>query len=293
MEELKKSFSLRKLPWGWILLGITLWFLFPWIFSVFFNLIIKNPKEYGESFGAVGDIYGSLNALISSIALCAVAYSTWLQVTSLKESRKVNEQQLNLAINNHEEQVRESRNAIFANQFYSLLNFKKDRLNNLSLIYRHKNEDGDELTKLVPGLHVIEDIAEKFIEILTVNNDEFKGKSKEMLKSDFLSRVRYYGYGSISFLSSYFRLYFDLCSLIRNSELTKSEKDFYKKVLSNSMFHHEQIVLFWIAPIISEFDLQDSEIFTLFDQFSQFKNFALEFHEDSHFKSETWKNYFS
>lgn len=282
----------KKLVWGVGVLSIVcLWIAFPFIFKLLIEAY-KFPEEFTD-FGPFGDIYGSLNTLISSIALCAVAYSTWLQVTSLKETRKTNIKQLKFAEDSHNEQLNESRNAIFANQFYSLLNFKKDRLNNLSLIYRAKNEDGDEITKFVPALHVIEDLAEKFIEILNNNNDEYKGLSNEILKKMFIRKYIELGYDSISYLSSNFRIYSDLCNLIRDAKITKSDKDFYKSVLSNSMFLHEQILLFWIAPIISNFQLEDSEIFTLFDQFTEFKNFALEFHKASHFKSETWKNYFN
>lgn len=278
-----------------ILFIFLIWVYFPFIFMnlmKWMGWLGTDLKGYGE-FGAIGDIYGSLNTFISSIALCAVAYSTWLQVTSLKETRESNIKQLELAEKIHDEQIQESRNAIFANQFYSLLNFKKDRLNNLSLVYGEVDANGEKITKFVPALHVIEDLSEKFIEILTNNNDEYKGLSNEILKNEFVYKYIDLGYGSISFLSSYFRIYSDLCSLIRNSELTKSEKDFYKSVLSNSMFLHEQILLFWIAPIINDFDLENSEIFTLFDQFTEFKNFALQFHKASHFKSETWKEYFN
>ena len=59
--------------------------------------------------GSIGDIFGSLNSFISSIALCAVALSTWLQVTSLKETRQANERQLKLAREAHDEQIKESK----------------------------------------------------------------------------------------------------------------------------------------------------------------------------------------
>ncbi|RSQ24259.1 hypothetical protein EA709_16855 [Acinetobacter baumannii] len=282
----------KKLIWGvGVLSIICLWIAFPLIFKALIESY-KFPANF-NSFGPFGDIYGSLNTLISSIALCAVAYSTWLQVTSLKETRRTNIKQLKLAEDSHNEQLNESRNAIFANQFYSLLNFKKDRLNNLSIVQGGVGVNGEKTTKFVPALHVIEDLAEKFIEILNNNNDEYKGLSNEMLKNKFIHNYIELGYGSISYLSSNFRIYSDLCNLIRDAKITKSDKDFYKSVLSNSMFLHEQILLFWIAPVLSDFQLEDSEIFTLFDQFTEFKNFALEFHKASHFKSESWKNHFN
>ena len=129
MSEPENSFKFKNLPWGWILLGVTLWFLFPWIYSVLFSLIIKNPEYYGDRFGAVGDIYGSLNTLISSIALCAVAFSTWLQVTSLKETRDSNAKQLNLAKEMHDAQIKESKYSNFINIYNSLMNYKLTKYN--------------------------------------------------------------------------------------------------------------------------------------------------------------------
>lgn len=281
----------KILIWGvGVLSIICLWIAFPLIFKALIESY-KLPANF-NSFGPFGDIYGSLNTLISSIALCAVAFSTWLQVTSLKETRVTNTKQLELAEQLHDEQIQESRNAIFATTFYSLLNFKKDRLNNLSIPRGEQDDSENHVIKLVPALHVIEDLAENIVEILTSNPDEFRGLSKDKLLNEFYFRMIDLGYGSFSFILSYFRTYFDLCNLIKNSKLTKSEKDFYKSVLSNSMFPHEQILLFWIAPMISDCELEDSEIFTLFDKFTDFKNFALEFHKESHFKNEIWKNYF-
>ncbi|HFX6244043.1 hypothetical protein NQ666_12540 [Acinetobacter baumannii] len=293
MDEQKNSFSFRKLPWGWILLGITLWFLFPWIFSVFFNLIIKNPKEYGESFGAVGDIFGSLNALISSIALCAVAYSTWLQVTSLKETREVNAKQLTLAKQAHDEQIIESQNAIFATKFYSLLNFKKDKLNTISIQRKVRFGDTEFRSIQESGIQAMDELAIKFCKLLKENNKLYSGFDKTELFEDFRKRCRELNYGQVSVLLSYFHIYTDLCRLIKISSISEEDRWFYKSILSNSMTQSEQILLFWISPMFGVIDIEDSEIFTLFVYSEIFKEFALEFHESSHFKSNKWKDAFA
>lgn len=57
-----------------------IWTYFPFIFRFLMNWmgwLGTDLKGFSE-FGAIGDIYGSLNTLISSLALCAVAYSTTL-----------------------------------------------------------------------------------------------------------------------------------------------------------------------------------------------------------------------
>ncbi|OCY53094.1 hypothetical protein [Acinetobacter pittii] len=292
MDDKENSFNFRKLPWAWILLGVTLWFLFPWIFSVFFNLIIKNPKEYGESFGAVGDIYGSLNALISSIALCAVAYSTYLQVTSLRETRKVNSKQLALAQQAHDEQVKESRNAIFANKFYSLLNFKKDKLNSLSLTKRTKGGEGFPQFIQVSGLETIDDLALEFHTTLEKDPIFFNHCDEYDLIDEFHRLTFGLGYSTLSQLMSYFHIYIDLCNLIRSADINEDDKNFYKSVLSNSMYQHEQILLFWIAPLVGELNLKDTEIFTMFGYLEYFAPYAEKFHQGSHFKYEEWKEEF-
>lgn len=241
MEELKNSFSLRKLPWGWILLGITLWFLFPWLFSFFFNLIIKNPKEYGESFGAVGDIYGSLNAFVSSIALCAVAYSTWLQVTSLEETRITNRQQLLLAEKTHREQLSESKHAIFSNTFDTLLNHKQDRYNGLKI--RNKDDNVEYHSE-----EIFVEIALRFMWLL---ENEFIPKNYRTFEigSKFDEYMRVLGGKSRGFaeIRSYFTIYGDLLELIKRSELDENSKIFYRNIVSNSMSLHEQFTLLWIS----------------------------------------------
>ena len=91
--------------------------IFPLIFSKIIGHTLGDLSLYGENLGSIGDIYGSLNTLVSSIALLAVAFTTYLQVISLKETRKANSKQLNLAKDAHDEQIKESRNAILLINF--------------------------------------------------------------------------------------------------------------------------------------------------------------------------------
>ncbi|MDS7934809.1 hypothetical protein RMB03_14805 [Acinetobacter sp. V91_7] len=282
----------KKIAWGvGILSIISLWIAFPFIFKLLIEAY-KFPKDF-TNFGAFGDIYGSLNTLISSIALCAVAFSTWLQVTSLRETREINAKQLTLAKLAHDEQVKESRNAIFANKFYSLLNFKKDKLNSVVLDRFITEENGIPEFEQVSALKVMDELAFRFHGILEKNNNEFSKLSSEELEERFDKIIADLGYDSYSLLISYFLIYIDLCNLIRNSNLEKQDQDFYKSVLSNSMFQHEQLILFWITPIFNVIELHDTEIFTMFGNVEIFKNYAIEFHKISHFRYEEWKCVFS
>jgi len=310
MDKQKDSFSFRKLPWAWILLGITLWFLFPWIFSVFFNLIIKNPKEYGENFGAVGDIYGSLNALISSIALCAVAYSTWLQVRSLKETRETNLKQLKLVEDSHNEQLNESRNAIFVNQFYSLLNYKKDKLNSIELNFiteeliekeKDTSQNSDQFKSnknkkriKISGLSVIQKMVEEFNESLGYHPHTFTTFSIRELRDDFYRISKKKFDDPISPIISYLYIYKDLTELISRANIANEDREHFKSILRNSMFQEEQILLFWVSPIFLNFSsfLKDSELFNQFGINPGPCNYALQHHEKSHFYLKEWKDFF-
>jgi len=292
MDEQKNSFSFRKLPWGWILLGITLWFLFPWIFSFLFNLIIKNPKEYGDSFGAVGDIYGSLNALISSIALCAVAYSTWLQVTSLKETRETNIKQLKLAEDSHNEQLNESRNAIFANQFYSLLNYKLEKYKSLEFEcndsrYTHEGEK-------VNGLGVLQALTSYFTIEIEKDPKKFLEKSEPDLRHHFMTITLIFFKEPISPLLSYFYIYKNLLNLIKNSKLNDQDKAIYLDILCNSMFLEEQMVLFWISPFYTDLkiSIENSRLFNQIWYDDSLKEYALKFHKKHTFRIKDWLEIF-
>lgn len=281
----------KKLAWGvGILSIISLWIVFPLIFKLLIDAY-KLPDDF-KDFGPFGDIYGSLNTLISSIALCAVAFSTYLQVTSIRETRETNIKQLNLAKEAHDEQVKESRNAIFANKFYSLLNFKESKLNRV-VLSRIKETDPDfPEYEEVSGLKAMEDLALEFHEIMTANKSVYVNYYSSELLEDFEKAVDRLGYNSVNLLISYFHIYIDLLNLINTSNISKNEINFYKSVLSNSMYQYEQVVFFWISPMFGALDLRDSEIFTMFGYLEEFEVFALEFHDISHFKYDEWKNVF-
>lgn len=282
----------KKLAWGVGILSIvSLWIVFPLIFKALIESY-KLPEHFND-FGAFGDIYGSLNTLISSIALCAVAFSTYLQVTSLKESRELNNRQFALSKQIHDEQIFESQNAIFTNKFYSLLNFKKDKLDSISI--SRKITFGERGSQIVQEtcVEVMDEMSSEFYSMLKNDNYLYNAFSQEELFSDFRKVAKDLKYKNIAPLISYFHIYMDLCQLIKNSNISEEEKSFYKSVLSNSMTQGEQILLFWLSPMFESIVIKDSEIFTMFGYVPAFEQYALEFHEASHFKNHDWKEFFS
>ncbi|HAV5300019.1 TPA: hypothetical protein JI044_16480 [Acinetobacter baumannii] len=274
----------KKMIWGVGVLSIVcLWIAFPFIFKLLIEAY-KFPKDFTD-FGPFGDIYGSLNTLISSIALCAVAFSTYLQVTSIRETRETNTKQLNLAKEAHDEQVKESRNAIFANKFYSLLNYKDEMLKTLVVKKDNKIHEGRKIF----------DIYFNYFENLIDNDWKDLKRFNENVIINEIRKCDLASDEGIEFNDwySHFLKIADIIKLIKNSELLDSEKDFFFSVLRSSMTMREQITLFWVAPVVPQVYpiLEDSKIFNLFYG-EKFIPYGQQFYKRGHFNSNSWKNVF-
>lgn len=289
MEEQKKTFSFRKLPLGWILLGITLWFLFPWIFSVFFNLIIKNPKEYGESFGAVGDIYGSLNAFVSSIALCAVAYATYKQIKASEETHQANQKQLSV-----------SEYALFSSQLYDLLNFKNERIKALVINGKTKKIDENgreiEIDFRIEGFEVFKVYHREILEVLKLEwKDKCDSLKSHQVKSMFHKISKKINNGQNFYeLGNYFNLYTQIFLLIDNDSLTKDEQKAAISLVRATMTLSEQVTMFFICGYKGELHdiLHGKQVFNSFYS-KHYIPFALQFYDATYFESERWNKVFS
>lgn len=281
----------KKLVWGvGILSIISIWIVFPLIFKVLIDAY-KLPDDF-KDLGPFGDIYGSLNTLISSIALCAVAYSTWLQVTSLKETRETNLKQLKLAEDSHNEQLNESRNAIFANQFYSLLNYKLEKYK--SLEFECNDSRFTHEGKKVNGLGVLQTLTSYFTNEIEKDPKNFLEKSESDLRHHFMTITLIFFQEPISPLLSYFYIYKNLLNLIKNSKLNDQDKAVYLDILCNSMFLEEQMVLFWISPFYPDLkiSIENSHLFNQILYDDSLKEYALKFHKKHTFRTKDWLEIF-
>ncbi|EXE27089.1 MULTISPECIES: hypothetical protein [Acinetobacter calcoaceticus/baumannii complex] len=281
-----------KLGW-FILIGvlILIWIFFPNLFYWWASNIWHIPSNQLDKIGdlgPLGDIYGSLNTLISSLALCAVAYSTYLQVTSLNESRKSTEKQLLLAEKNHLEQLKESKNAIFTTQFYSLLNYKKDKFNSI------------EFSRKIPGnpkvnaLTTIQTLNQSFTLYLSNDPSYYDDYNEDQMYQDFMGTFHTLFQGSIAPLISYFFLYKNLINLIQLSELESKDQAIYLDILSNSMFQEEQIFLFWISVFTPDLkrSIDNSRLFNQIGYEDFYKNYGLKFHKKMTFRTKPWRKIF-
>ncbi|KAA8733887.1 hypothetical protein F4V57_07505 [Acinetobacter qingfengensis] len=309
-KSIKKDFKISDYI-GWILLGITLWFLFPWIFSFFFNWIMTDPKYYGENFGAVGDIYGSVNALFTSATLILVIVSTMMQRQANQDVREAmakqlkqeqasstaqlaqaidsTKKQLELAIQVHEAQISESKYAIFNNKFYSLINFKSESVNNLVW---YTDEHGVE-QRIEPKIF-FERLSKTVRHSLSVWSENPDEMDIEFLKkSVYIKTFPYSKRNDITSLLAYFSNYKYLIELVKNMDLSPIDKRMYLRIIANSMNYNEQIILFYISPLYKDLMecLKDSEIFVHFSGY-RYEFFAHKFYNESYFGIEFWKEFF-
>jgi hypothetical protein len=270
---------------SWLIFLVTLLALLAfWCFyPIFFQWLIVtqfkiNPETYGKNFGAVGDTYGSLNTLVSSLALAGVVYSLYFQSISSKEAKQT------------------SNNSALTDQFYALMTFKNEMFYQLKfekiLSYDESRKNNNQPTKMISGFDALNLIAEKF-RIRLILDDE-------ILDSKYSKRLTYFEkfmdsifVDEVNSMISYFYIHGELIKLINNAEVSEEVKESLKSILRNTMLQEEQIVLFYFASIFKEinFSLKDSEIFNKF-HYPTYHRFALKFHNESHFKSDGWKELF-
>lgn len=271
---------------------IFLWIAFPFIFKTLLSFY-SFPEKFNE-FGAFGDIYGSLNTLISSIALCAVAFSTWLQVTSLKETRKANNDQLILAREAHDEQIKESRNAIFTSKFYSLLQYKDAKLKHINFTLIDESIKNTEKQN-ISGFELMETLAHTFYyDILKSHSTSYTDFSLAELRSDLMKVSSKHVSNSISSLISFFYIHCEIVKLIADADISDSDKEFFKSTFYSSMFQTEQIFLFWISPMYDFTKiLKKGFVFNQIGYDENLKKYALKYYDASFFSDAAWKKIFA
>lgn len=279
--SIKKWLTTGKVNYFWLIvifMVIFTFLTFPVFFSLwakyFWNMNSESIESFGK-LGPLGDIYGSLNAFVSSAALCAVAYSTLLQLKALGEAKN------------------SSNNSALTDQFYSLMTFKNEMFYQLKfekkLSYEESLRNNNQTTKIISGFEALTLIAEK-IRKSAIYDDQ-------ILHSNYLRRLRYFNEfmdsiftQEVNSLISYFYIHGELIKLINNAEVAEEVKESLKSILRNTMLQDEQIVLFYFASVFKNINLslENSEIFNKF-HLPMHHKLALKFHKESHFKSDAWK----
>ncbi|EXS32634.1 MULTISPECIES: cell envelope integrity protein TolA [Acinetobacter calcoaceticus/baumannii complex] len=264
----------KRLLWGLgILFILILWITFPLVFKEWvFKLLVKPPftPEAFTSLGPIGDIFGALTALLTSLTLIIVIYTAYLQRQAniyareamaeqlrqagkaaknqleqakeatkeqLQQARESTTQQLDLAKSTHEAQLKETMYSNFLNTYNSLMNYKLAKYNTIQLFVKGRIWHAEEIFKEI-GLTFY---AEKQIFELRLTRAQIGNLYNQTL-IDIAGNDK-----GLEELNSYFLIYQSIYDLINDAEITEKEKAFFRKATSNSMSKHEQLTLLWAA----------------------------------------------
>ncbi|MFL9490118.1 hypothetical protein [Acinetobacter baumannii] len=260
-----------------IILLIFIWGLFP-LFFKWLMIGIGTNKTNLEDFGALGDIYGSLNTLFTSATLLIVIYSAYLQRQAnndvrgamaeqleqareateeqLKQARESITQQLNLAESTHKAQIKETIYSNFLNTYNSLMNYKLAKYNTIQVFIDGRVWHSEEIFK---------EIALSFLGEQQIFELQLTGREIGDLYNQTLDKIAGIDKG-LNEINSYFLLYESIYELIKNSDISEEEKKFFRKTTSNTMSNHEQLTLLWASVDILDCHelVKDTSIFSHF-----------------------------
>lgn len=294
------------------------WGLFP-LFFKWLMIGIGSKETALKDFGSFGDIYGSLNTLFTSATLIIVMYSAYLQRQANQDAREAMEKQLQQAKQNtqmqlsqerrnnrdqmrqekyylkaqlkqaeesmikqlemarltHNEQIKEIRNSNFDNKFYVLINYKMNFLNSIVA-----ERSGNKLS----GLQIFEKIVLFFTKEYYSSPENEKTDLIELKKKYIKFLISLNEKGPLTSIYSYFLIYESIYMLLEIADMNEAEKKVYELILRNSMSASEQVSLFFLAPLYSEFMgiFYDKEIFQSF-RVEMYETYALQNFDESYF----------
>ena len=228
--------------------------------------------------GPLGDIYGSLNTLFTSVTLGIVAYTAGLQRKANEHTFNAAEAQLQLAQKNHQEQLKETQNSIFLSVFTTLLSQKNITKENLQF----KGETGVNNHE-----HFFRCMSTAFEQKLKNEWSDLKDIDQDKVFSEFLKSASECGEEThlSAILTTYFYIYESIITLIEKSKMTDSDKDFYFEIVRNTMSLDEQITLLWLSGGMEHVNgyLNNSHIFWF--NYQDAVKFILKFHNSTQFSN--------
>lgn len=289
------------------------WLFFPKIFKWWVSDYLIDPPISFEAYtalGPIGDIFGVLTALFTSLTLFIVLYSAYLQWEANKDVREAMEKQLEMAsislekqLNqakilseealskqalHHEEQLlkaekalaaqeKEAKDNVFSNNFFNLLNYKEERLKSLYILQGDKKLDADTI------FYNIQKEFQLIIKNVFASNPE---PENEEIITPLFNYMRSLSEECNDKVLSYLSIYISLINTIKNSHHDSKTKWHFTQILCDSIHVNEQIVFFAISPAVPRFKnaLNNSFLFGVF--YSEDINlYAKKFHERNHFWS--------
>lgn len=222
------------------LLGIILfWVYFPSLYQLLVESTTNVKPEIPSELNEIGDVYGSLNTLFSSLTLLIVMYSMFLQSKSNREISEATNKQMQIAEQNHQEQLKASRHATFTNMFHSLLQHKYEKFKQISVSTKDGVLSGCEVTNLIAKeFHFL--VQKKWMDIDQITKNDVDA-SFTYCVSKITKGKGYYQ------VFNYFYIYESIFKLMENEDLTPEDKEYFKDLVRNSMEVSEQITILWIA----------------------------------------------
>ncbi|MFV5586108.1 hypothetical protein VXQ32_16580 [Acinetobacter oleivorans] len=299
LNNLKKIFL-----WGLVLLIVLIvWIRFPLIFKEWvFKILVKPPftPEAFTSLGPIGDIFGALTALLTSLTLIIVIYTAYLQRQANIHAREAMAEQLKQAERAAENQLQQAREAT-NEQLVQAREATKEQLEQA----RASTSQQLDLAQSTHRAQLKETIYSNFINTynslinyklakyntIQVFNNGRIWHAEEIFKEIalyFLGQYRIFELKlsrseigvlynktldkiagtdkGLHEINSYFLLYESIYDLINNSEISDEEKIFFRKATSNMMSSHEQLTLLWAATYLEDCHklVKDTGIFSQF-----------------------------
>lgn len=204
----------------------------------------------------------------------------------LQQASEASDDQLNIAKQTYSAQIEESRISFFTSQFYSLLNYKNEKLKELCFC---KNSDEE-----IKGLKIFSELKNQLIERLikcyTVEkiDDEIITRAFNQSCKALNSNELYYE------LFSYLEVYSALAMLINSSPINSNDKNYYQAILRSSMSGNEQFCIFLIAPMWERLYIKIKLIpfFNAFGPDRLYEQYALKFYSKNNFALLSWDNFF-
>lgn len=133
-KKLHKDSNNKDRPFLWTSIGVTVLIIGLW-FLTYFLLINKTPNERGT----IGDMFGSINALFSGLALAGIILTILLQRRELKLQRE----ELRDTRKEFETQNETLKLQRFENTFFNLLNLHHQIVNAIDYrFYKSKEKEG-------------------------------------------------------------------------------------------------------------------------------------------------------
>ncbi len=281
--------NLKKiLLWVLVLLIVLIvWIKFPLIFKEWvFKLLVKPPftPEAFTSLGPIGDIFGALTALLTSLTLIIVIYTAYLQRQANIHAREAMAEQLRQAGKAAKNQLEQAREAT-KEQLEQAREATKEQLEQA----RESTTQQLDLAQSTHNAQLKETIYSNFIntynslmnyKLAKYNSIQVYMDGRIWHAEEIFKEIALYFYGQTEILelrktrdqignlyekaldkiagtdkglqevNSYFLLYESIYELINMAEISENEKIFFRKTTSNSMSLHEQLTLLWASTYL-------------------------------------------